>query len=185
MPTVMAWRACVGFPDYEVSESGDVRRLTASATRRAGWRPRGFINMDGYIAYALRDAEGVKRAVTAHVLVATAFIGPAPSSAHEVAHDNGSRVECHYRNLRWATRRENHSDIQVHGTALKGELNGRAKLSERDVTEIRREYRAIKNSNGARSVAELDRRFGINRGTTINIARGRTWKHVPMPTGEM
>ncbi len=184
MVSAMDWRRCAEFPDYEVSESGDVRRLTSSPTRVAGWRLRGFVNSDGYLAYALLDPTGLKRAVTAHVLVATAFLGARPSSAHEVAHDNGSRVECHYRNLRWATRKENHSDIQVHGTALKGVKNGRAKITEQDVTDIRREYVAIKNSRGTRSVAELDVRYGIHRATVLGIAKGKTWKHLPMPTRE-
>ena len=180
MPRQMEWRTCCGFLDYEVSDCGDLRRLTDSATRKRGWRPRGYINLDGYLTYCLFDDEGRKRPVTAHSLVANAFLGPPPSPDHEVAHENGSRVLCDYRNLRWATRQENHSDIQVHGTALKGERNGRAKLTEGDVIEIRRSYREIKASEGERKVTELDQRYGLARATLINIALGRSWKHVPM-----
>jgi hypothetical protein len=54
----MEWRVCIDFPDYEVSECGDVRRATDSKTRKAGWRPRGFIDQDGYLKYALLDGSG-------------------------------------------------------------------------------------------------------------------------------
>jgi HNH endonuclease len=184
MTTRMQWRACVGFPDYEVSECGDVRRVSAGRTRSEGWRLRGYVNADGYLAYTLQEVGGTDRAVTAHILVATAFIGPRPSPQHEVAHDNGSRVECHYTNLRWDTRAGNHADMREHGTSVVGERNGRAKITERDVLDIRREYRRIKDSRGRRSVAELDARYGLHRATICNIARGRTWQHVPMPTAE-
>lgn len=181
MPCVMEWRVCPRFPDYEVSECGDLRRVTAGRTRRRGSRPKGFVDFDGYLRYALRDPGGAACAVAAHRLVAEAFIGPAPSDRHEVAHNNGSRV-CHdYRNLRWALRKENHADIQIHGTSVKGERNGHAKITEADVHTIRREYRAIKMSRGARSVVELDRRFGLHRATIVDIATGRSWAHVPMP----
>jgi hypothetical protein len=176
----MEWRPIVGFPNYEVSECGDIRRLVPSRTRRNGWQLRGHMDADGYLRYALRDAVGVKRQLIAHRIVAEAFIGPAPSSAHEVAHNNGSRVSCYWRDLRWATRLQNASDQQVHGTAQKGERNSRHKITEDDVRFIRSEYRAIKDSRGARSVAELDLRFGLCRAQIIRVANGQAWSHISM-----
>ena len=174
----MEWRACIGFPQYEVSECGDVRRAVRAATRQAGWRHRGYIDQDGYLQYTLENAAGEKQRVSAHNLVAAAFLGPQPSPEHEVAHNNGSRIHNHFSNLRWATRAENHADIQVHGSAVKGERNGRAKVTEDDVRSIRTEYREIKASRGRRRVGELDRKYGLDRSTIINIAKGKTWQHV-------
>lgn len=176
----MEWRQCVGFPDYEVSECGDVRRIQDSRTRKSGWRLRGSMDVDGYLRYAMLDCEGNKRTARAHRLVAEAFIGPAPSPDHEAAHNNGSRVSCFFRDLRWATRVQNDADRQVHDTSPKGERNPRAKITESDVKFIRSEYRAIKHSEGARSVVELERRFGLHRASIVNIAKGRTWTHIPM-----
>ncbi|MCR6734463.1 MAG: HNH endonuclease [Afipia sp.] len=136
--------------------------------------------MDGYLRYALFDASGAKRLISGHRLVAEAFIGPAPSPAHEVAHSNGSRVSCYFRDLRWATRRENASDQLVHETTPQGEKNGHHKITEDDVRFIRSEYRAIKNSRGARRVSELDERFGLCRQQIIRIATGIAWSHIPM-----
>lgn len=178
-PFVMVWRECVGFPDYEVSEHGDVRRITASKTRQSGARLRGFIDPDGYLRFQLMDRSGAKRTVIAHRLVAEAFIGPQPSERHEVAHSNGSRIANHYSNLRWALPVENHADRVVHGTSAAGERNGRATICEADVRAIRREYREIKIArNGA--VSDLERRFGLCRATIVRIATGKSWRHVPM-----
>jgi NUMOD4 motif len=176
----MEWRPCVGFPAYEVSECGDVRRIQDSKTRKKGWRLRGFIDIDGYLRYAMLDTAGVKYQTTGHRLVAEAFLGPAPSPDHEVAHNNGSRVSCHARDLRWATRFENNADRQVHDTAPKGERNPRATITESDVLTIRAEYRAIKMSRGERKVVELEARYGLCRATIIRIAKGQSWAHVPM-----
>lgn len=177
----MKWCQCVRFGQYEVSEFGDVRHIEAARTRSKGYRLRGSIDADGYLRYNLRDADGKNCYVPAHRLVAEAFLGPAPSDRHEVAHNTGSRVASHFKHLRWALPVENHADKQEHGTALKGSLNGRAKITEADVLDIRREYREIKLSRRTRGMGELDEKYGLNRGTLINIAMGRSWRHVPMP----
>lgn len=177
----MEWRVCDRFPEYEISEWGDLRRIVAAPHRSVGDRPRGYIDADGYLRYAFKLPDGSKANATAYRLVAEAFIGPAPTEAHEVAHRNGSRACAHYSELRWATRAENHADMLVHGTAPSvGERNPKAKITERDVIEIRREYRAIKNSRGARKVTELEARYGLHRATVISIARGKSWQHIPM-----
>src|SRR5690348_17361295 len=107
----MEWRECPRFPEFEISEWGDLRRVVACRTRRVGDKPRGFIDSDGYLRYVLRDPkDGTKASVQAHRLVAEAFIGPAPSPLHEIAHNNGSRICVHFSELRWALRVENHAD---------------------------------------------------------------------------
>lgn len=174
----MEWRACIGFPDYEVSECGDVRRITGSRTRQKGCRLRGFIDSDGYLRYALLDENGEKQAVIAHRLVAEAFIGPAPSPLHEVAHNNGSRISNHFGNLRWATRKENDLDTIVHGTNRVGEKNGNAKLTEQDVLDIRRVYREIKNHERTGKISDLARSYGVHHATLVQIATGKSWAHL-------
>lgn len=178
MSEMMKWRAIPGFPDYEVSEYGDVRRVTSSKTRHAYHRLKGSISCDGYHEYTLICPNGTKRRhFQAHIIVCEVFNGPKPSADHEVAHKNGSRVANHYSNLEWKTRAENHADIQIHGTALKGIRNGRAKITDDDVRFIRREYFEIKR-DPRRSPSELDEKFGLCRSTIIDIARGKTWRHV-------
>jgi hypothetical protein len=177
-PYPMEWRTLEMFPDYEISECGDVRRASASRSRHSGWRLRGYINSDGYLEYALINNMGEKQHIPAHRLVALAFIGQPPSGNHEVAHLNGSRVCNDFRILRWATRKENDHDTITHGTVRAGERNGRAKITEDDVRIIREEYFAIKRSRGGRRLSELDERYGLNRGQIIAIAKRQAWGHV-------
>lgn len=177
----MQWRSCPRFPGFEVSEWGDLRRSVAVHGGSVGQRLRGHIDSDGYLRYVLLNAEGNKEAVSVHRLVAEAFIGPAPSPKHEVAHNNGSRVCAFHGELRWATRKENHADTFVHGTTPGvGERNPKAKITEDDVIRIRREYRAIKNRLDPRRVKDLAASYGLNHATIISIAKGKSWSHIPM-----
>lgn len=177
----MEWRVCPRFPNFEVSEWGDVRRAVTVHGGSMGERLRGFVDADGYRRYKLTDEDGEKHAVTDYKLVAEAFIGPAPSEQHEVAHNNGSRVCAHYSELRWATRRENHGDTFVHETTpFVGVRNPNAKLTEHDVLRLRREYRAIKNRESNKSISDLADEFGIHLSSVSNIARGKTWSHLPL-----
>lgn len=176
MTTTMEWRAAPRHPAFEVSEYGDVRR--AGTTKRI----KGFLDADGYVRFSLTESTGERRTVAAHQLVAETYIGPRPGDGYEVAHENGSRPFCHYSNLRWAVPVDNQADRRVHQTSPVGARNPRAKITESDVVEIRREYRRIKQPLSGRRVAELDQRFGLARATIIRIATGASWPHVPMPS---
>ena len=167
----MEWRVVVGFPQYEVSEFGDVRRAVSSRTRKAGSRLRGTIDLDGYLRYKLVGDDSRDYVLPAHVAVAEAWLGARPTPAHEVRHLNGSRVAHHYSNLEWATRAENHADIQIHGTAVKGERNGRAIISEAEARDIFR----LRGSEPASRVA---RRMGLPYSVVVNLWSRRTWKHI-------
>lgn len=141
----MEWRPCPRFPNFDVSEWGDIRRAVSVNGQKSGKRLAGFIDVDGYLRYALINASGRKEGIPACRLVLEAFVGPPPTDRHEVAHNNGSRVCSHFSELRWATRQENHSDTFIHGTTPGvGERNPKAKMTEQQVITIRRQYRAIK-----------------------------------------
>lgn len=61
MVEAMVWKVHPHFPLYEISEYGDVRKLTDSPTRKKGSRPRGTIDADGYLRYKLISADGEKK----------------------------------------------------------------------------------------------------------------------------
>lgn len=173
--TAMTWLPCPGYPDYDVSDCGDVRR-SLIVSNQPGRRLRGCIDADGYICFSLRNANGDKHWVRANRIVALAFLGAPPDGAEEVAHNNGSRLLNTPSNLRWASTRSNQHDRREHGTSAAGIRNGRATITDDDVRYIRRRYREIKMARG--QVAELDKQFNLTRSTIIRIARGESWSHV-------
>jgi hypothetical protein len=77
-------------------------------------------------------------------------------------------------NLSWGTHKQNEADKQHHGTrtVLRGEKNGRAKLTEDDVTWIRLMH------NSGWTLKEIAARYGVHFGTIHLISTGKRWKHL-------
>jgi ribosomal protein L24E len=76
------------------------------------------------------------------------------------------------RHLRWATHAENMMDKERAGTVARGENNGRTKLTEADVLEIR---------NHPKNLAPLMEKFGLSRHALSKIRSGKRWAHVGGP----
>ncbi len=108
------------------------------------------------------------RQTSAHVLVCELVHGPKPGPEYEVAHNCGVRACCNPRHIRWATRRENHADKLLHGTAQRGEKHPRVKLTEEQVKEIR----SLAGQLAHKQIAE---RYRITSGTVSNIINRHTW----------
>ena len=169
------WRPVVGTPSYEVSSLGRVRRAARGKSTTVGRVLSSKCRKDGYIPVVLSlGARGANRQALVHHLVAEAFIGPRPSAAHEVAHNDGNPANNTADNLRWATHAENMGDMIPHGRTTAGEKTGWAVLTREQVVALR-EAKAAKPYGG---VAELARKWGLNLATASDAARGATWKHI-------
>jgi len=152
------WRPVVGFPDYEVSSLGRVRRsnpISKRGHRIATGILKAAPTDNGYPRATI--AHGVYRYV--HKMVCEAFHGPRPSPLHEVAHGDGDRTHNAASNLRWDTNAGNHADRQRHGRAAK-------KLTPEEVQMIR-----ASPLNGA----QLGERLGVARSTVNRIRSGNKW----------
>lgn len=171
----MEWRSIPGFPDYEVSEYGHLRRVRAGRTRRAGWVLKGYINAHGYLCYKIMNAKREKVLAKAHRLVCLAFYGLPPDGREHVAHYDGNPLNNHYTNLRWASPKDNAEDAIRLGE-LRGTKNGRAKLTEEEVIEIRKEYRARQGKHG--TVAFLARKYGLSHSAMLSVVKGDHWRHI-------
>lgn len=160
------WRICSEYPQYEVSEFGVVRSLCSHARWKAG-REKTQSDMNGYKIVKLPG----NKTVRVHRLVAFAFLGTPPSEKHEVAHSDGTRINNHYSNLRWATRKENMQDAVIHGTAAYGERSGRCKI-------IRVEVEKIRILSAAKTITqqELADKFGISQAQISGIVNYKFWK---------
>ena len=170
--TAESWRAVVGWDTYEVSNQGRVRRASPARGATVGSVLNPTIRGKyGYLRVVLRQG-GRARQVDVQILVAEAWIGPRPSPKHEAAHGDGNPARNSAENIRWATKRENEADKELHGTRRFGSTHPRAKLSEEAVCEIRRHPRS------ARVAQELAVKFGVAPSTIRNIRWGRHWSHV-------
>lgn len=119
----MRWVELQQFPDYEVSDSGNVRR---KARVRGGYRSdRPARTVDpvelkpavtrGYNRVCLYTPHGDKVSMFIHVLVCEAFHGERPNSSHQVRHLDGDNFNNRAENLCWGTASENQQDVISHG----------------------------------------------------------------------
>jgi hypothetical protein len=169
----MDWRPISGFPAYEVSETGDVRRVCGFRQYPAGYVLKPKRNRFGYLSVQLyRD--GRVSYVFVHRLVALAYHGGQPSPSHEVAHRDGDKANNHWRNLRWATKSENCREKRILGELpdIRGEKHPQARLTEVMVLSMRERRR-----EGA-FFREIAGEFGVPTLTAYDAIKGITWSHL-------
>lgn len=162
------WRDVLGWPAYQVSDWGRVRKFLARGRMRYPAVQQGS---GGYqIVKLCRGGEA--RSFRVHRLVLAAFVGPAPAG-HQGCHNNGDPSDNRLDNLRWDTPAGNALDKKAHGTQPhnRGETNPNVKLSESDARAIR-EYPRYRGS-----VADLVSKYNISRPTVEAIRYGRLWRH--------
>lgn len=96
----MQWKKIDGFPNYSVSDDGQVRN------DKSGRILKLHLNGSGYLQVGLsRNGKLYMRCV--HKLVALAFI-PNPENKPEANHKDGDKLNCKVANLEWMTHKENH-----------------------------------------------------------------------------
>lgn len=168
----MEWRQIPSFPHYAVDESGNVKRIAPGICNgKPGKIMKPYRRSDGYNMFILRrDGKSFYR--KAHQLVAETFIGPKPFANAEVCHNDGSRTNDHVSNLRWDTRKGNQADKKIHGTLILGSKHARARLTERDVLEIRR------RADNGESHAIIGKDYNMIQPNISRIVRREQWKHV-------
>lgn len=176
--TDVAWKSVPGFPSYEVSSTGDLRRTTRFRHYPAGMLLKRRRDRHGYLQVALSHA-GRYSYFGVHRLVALAFLGEPPTRQHQAAHNDGNRVNNNLSNLRWATPSENSLDRNLHGTNpdRRGELHPMATLTDDLVIELRDERRS------GRRYAELARLYNLPKLTLYDAITGTTWRHLPGAVG--
>jgi hypothetical protein len=133
---------------------------------------RGSQNSSGYIQLRLMGRKG-SALYLLHRLVAEAFI-PNPENKQQVNHKDSNRTNNHIENLEWVTPEENVQHALKSGRMKgnRGEKNGRAKLTEEQVEEIREQL-----GRGVRQV-DIAERFGIGQAHVSRIARNVSWRKV-------
>ncbi|MGY6271025.1 NUMOD4 domain-containing protein [Achromobacter denitrificans] len=169
------WRPVVGWPEYEVSSHGRVRRVAPYVSTRSGrlLRPK---PSNAYFRVGLSRKSRVTWKFV-HRLVAEAFL-PAPMPGQtQVAHNNGVGIDNRVSNLRWDSPQGNAADRWAHGTYRTGERHASAKGSWLLAKRVR-EMRA-----GGAKVQQIMCETGLGRTSVYSILRGDRWG-TPGPKGQ-
>lgn len=169
------WVAISGYIGvYEISSRGRVKRLTGE---HAGCVLTPKPQRKGYVGVVL-CRNGKKKRHLIHRLVAFAFLGAPPNDEYEVNHRNAVKDDNRAENLEWLLPKQNVEHAMnlglVGGTPMPGSLNGRAKLNEADVREIR----SLRGLVGARKLAA---RFRVSRSAIQFIHQGKHWRPAEWP----
>ena len=164
----MIWKQIQNFPDYEISEYGDIRRVVNGVTRKAGHIVKGNIER-GYRKVKL-TVDGVKIRSRVHRLVCLTFVSKPPFDGAICRHLDDNTMNNHYSNLAWGTHYDNHQDRKRNGNTFDGDRNGRAKLTWPEVDNIRNYYNDSKTT-----IAELSRKFKISYSQMSEIIKNKSW----------
>ena len=171
------WRVILGYPTYEVSNLGRVRRITTGRILKNGRLPA-WRNKNLPYARVGLSVRGTKapKGFMVHKLVANAFV-PNPDNKPCVNHINHDPFDARAANLEWCTHRENTMHAYLAGRLPvphpgHGVHNHDAKLTDDDVRKIR------KMSATGLSNARVAKVFGIDRSIVSRIKNGHSWKHV-------
>ncbi len=167
----LEWRIIPGWPEYEISEYGHVRRRLPGGST-IGKVGRVLRPSAGRYQHVYLHGHAGRRHITIHRLVALAFIGQTPSEKHQVAHNDGNPKNNHYSNLRYATPAENAADKLLHNTVARGERVGPSKFTECSVHQIR----ALAAKGVAQElIAEI---FETSQSHIGRIVRRELWRHI-------
>jgi len=169
------YRKIEDFPTYEVSNYGKIRNwwfINGSVLKRRKYPKLLKIRSrnNGYKEIMLcKNGSRITRLI--HRLVLEAFAGPCPEGM-QGCHNDGSRGNNHISNLRWGTRKENAQDRKIHGTEVWGERQGRSKLKNLEVIEMRRLYKL------GVTITMLSKMFKASVGHTHRIVNRACWRHI-------
>lgn len=163
------WKQLPGFEAYEVSDHGNVRRISQGKGTRPMRQLRPCLDHGGRMVFNARKDGKIKQ-WKVHRAVMQAFCGDCPEGM-EVAHLDGDQTNNRLTNLAYATPVENNSNKVGHGTQPKGVQIWCAKLTEDQVLEIRARSPQI-------SYAKLATEYGVSLMTIAQVITRKTWKHV-------
>lgn len=166
----IAWKIIPGFESYEISEHGEVRRMVDGGSPIARAGKTLTPNKWGNYQRVCLHHNGIRSWQSVHRLVAMAFIGPAPSAEHQVAHYDGDKWNNHFSNLRWATAKENCADKERHGTIRRGEDCQASLYTRRQINAVRHAYEF------GLSVDHISAILGTSSSHILRIIKGEVWR---------
>lgn len=160
------WRTVEGFPDYMISNDGELLSLHT----KAGKILKGGLNPSGYRTATITRRGKSIFGVRHHQLVARAFIGPRPIGM-VINHKDGVKTNNHVDNLEYCTPKENRDHAKIHRLYVSGTRCSWSKLSEEAVMLARKCYET------GMSFAQLARAFGVSKRAMQFAIKGKSWAY--------
>ena len=162
-----------GFPNYSITRDGQVWSKPRQGSSTLGKRMKPYKDSHGYFQVSLFKNKKRTDKLIHHLVLET--YGEPRLRGQVTRHLNGDKTDNRIENLAWGTHQENSDDMIKHNSVpyRKGESNGRAKLTEKNVKTIRKLYLQPENS-----LWFLDRKFNIGLYAIWAIVTRRTWKHI-------
>lgn len=166
------WRRVPSHPSYFASSLGRIRGPSGKVLSL-------MVNNAGYLQVNVSVVGKPALSRRVHTLVCEAFHGPRPTAAHVTAHGDGVRDNCAPSNLRWATRKENHDDMKIHGTWPALEKHPRAQLTLDQAEAIRARHQLQPKTPAGRVPRGWRQRIAAEYGVKVScikdILHDRTW----------
>ena len=161
---------------YRINYRGLIESQWRAGGHRGNWTPmQKKIDDGGYETIQLRKHPTLgDKTLKVHHLVLEAFVGERPEG-HVVRHLDGRRANNVLWNLLYSTQSDNLGDRAAHGTDLAGERNGRSKLTEEDVDQIRELLQQGK------SQSFIAAKFGVKQVAISRIKLGKSWSGKAVP----
>lgn len=150
------------YPNYDITPSGIVTNIKLNKVITP-------VSYNGYLSVRLSRNKKLHHK-SLHRLVYRVFKGEIPPGMH-IDHMDGIRTNNSIDNLRVVTPAENNTNRLFLRRGTEVNTN---KLTEQQVMDIRKS-----KSNGM-SGPELAKQYGVAKSTINRIAKGYTWKHLPL-----
>lgn len=163
------WKRVYGFPEYEVSNLGKVRKgslLLKQSPAGNGGYPRVTFWVGG---------KRFDKLVS--IVVLESFVSEAPINLRDALHRDDNRLNNKLDNLYWGNASQNAYDGIRNGNRKVGEAHVQSKITWDIVREMRRLHKEEKMS--ARSIGL---RFGLSNNRALQIVKNLAWKeeHAPI-----
>lgn len=163
--TIEMWGIYPHDNNYEVSSLGNIKRV--------GGKGKLLSKTDcgcGYLRVGL-SKKNIASVVYIHRMVLETFTGKRPDGM-ECNHKNGIKYDNRLKNLEWVTAKQNKKHAIKLGLYAYGEKQGRAKLKNKQIVEIRKLFKQ------GFSPKQLSIKFNVTRRNIQLIIDKKTWKHI-------
>lgn len=165
------WREVVGFEGwYSVSSLGRIRREMDSRRSKQGLVLKPGLKKDGYLMVSLQR-NSIAKSFNVHRIVAHAFLGERPID-FQINHKDLNKLNNTPSNLEYCSKSCNIRHAFKNGAfpSRKGERNIRAKLNNKAIIDIKKNYISRKTP-----LRVFSKKYGVTLATIHKVLVGRSW----------